>query len=90
MRFICFLGLMMTGCVVSEIRSELPPIPADWASDDVITLIYNPIDGSLALDNPAGDSTAADAITTFELVSSVDFFTGPAPAGFDGLFDVWT
>ena len=64
--------------------------PANWSTDDVVTMIYDISDGSFFIDNPAGDDAAADAITTFELTSSIDFFTGPAPAGFDGLFDVWS
>lgn len=76
--------------VANVANAAIATAPADWATDDVITLIYDPADGSFAVDNPAGDDAAADAITTFELTSSVDFFTGPAPAGFDGLFDVWS
>ncbi len=62
--------------------------PNDWTTDDVVTLVYNVFDGSFVVDNPAGDDAAADAISTFELTSSVDFFTGPAPFE-KGLFDVW-
>ena len=76
--------------VANVANAAISAAPAGWASDDVITLIYDPTDGSFAVDNPAGDDAAADAITTFELTSSVDFFTGAAPAGFDGLFDVWS
>ena len=74
----------------SSVDGAIPHAPANWASDDIVTVLYDPSDGSFALDNPAGDDAAADAITTFEMTTSIDFFTGPAPAGFDGLFDVWS
>ena len=59
-------------------------------ANDVVTIIYDPSDGSLVVNNPAGDDAAADAITTFELTSSVPFFTGPRPPELNGLFDVWS
>lgn len=84
---VSILSLLGTsGSALAAIR----PAPANWASDDIVTVLYDPSDGSFALDNPAGDDAAADAITTFEMTTTVDFFTGPAPAGFDGLFDVWS
>lgn len=83
--------LLCSMCFVSTGRSAVPFAPADWASDNVATIIYDPAVGSLSVDNPAGDDAAADAFTTFELVSSEPFFTGPKPQRlFDGLFDVWS
>ncbi|MCA9212075.1 MAG: PEP-CTERM sorting domain-containing protein [Planctomycetales bacterium] len=84
-------ALALVSLFVANIaNAAIDAAPANWANDDVITLIYNSEDGSFQVDNPAGDSTAADAITTFELTSSVPFFTGPRPASLNGLFDVWT
>lgn len=85
-----FNSILVATCIVSVGQSAIPYAPANWESDDIVTLIYDPVHGSFVVDNPAGDDAAADAITTFELTSSVDFFTGPAPHGFDGLFDVWS
>lgn len=87
-----FALAMVSMMVASVANAAIPAAPADWATDDVITLVYDPEVGSLSVDNPAGDDAAADAITTFELVSSEPFFN-PAnkPAGlFDGLFDVYS
>jgi hypothetical protein len=75
--------------VTTVVNAAINRAPSNYATDDIITLIYDPGTGSLVIDNPAGEVGAADAITTFELVASEDFFTGPRPAELSGLFDVW-
>jgi hypothetical protein len=84
-----FALALVSMTVATVANAAITAAPANYASDDVITLIYDPGTGSFGVDNPAGDDAAADAITTFELVASEDFFTGPKPAELNGLFDVW-
>ncbi len=83
------ISVIVATCSVSVGQGAISSAPADYATDDVITLMYGPSIGIFELDNPAGDDAAA-AITTFDLTSSEDFFTGPAPFGFDGPDDVWS
>ena len=85
-----FALAMVSVFVATAANAAIPTAPANWATDDIITLVYDPAAGSLSVDNPAGNDAAADAITTFELVASEDFFTGAAPPEINGLFDVWS
>ncbi len=77
MRLAISIGALIT-CFTSAAHAQRLP------TDDVVTLIYDSVDGSIFVDNPIGP------ITTFELTSSEPFFTGPRPPEFSGLFDVWS
>lgn len=89
MRFFVASVLLSTS-IVSAVSAAIPTAPAGFDSDDVVTLLYDPALGYFSVDNPAGNDAAVGAITTFELVSSEPFFTGPRPPEFNGLFDVWS
>ena len=87
----CAIAFILIPICVSVGHGAIPLAPPDWQSDDIVTIVYEPLFGSFSVDNPAGSDTAADAITTFELTASQPFFIGPKPPElFDGVFDVWS
>jgi hypothetical protein len=77
----------VVGFMASAIEAAVP-LASAIAGDDNVTLVYDPA-GTFRVSHPT-DETGAAAITTLEIISSGDFFTGPKPAGLGGTFDVWT
>ena len=85
-----FAIALVIGLVFSAAATAAIPLTGA-AGDDIPTLVYTPADGSLSFNHPT-DENGANAVTTLEIVwtGEGDFFTGPRPESFAGLFDVWT
>ena len=57
--------------------------------DDIVTLVYDPANGNLSIDNPYVAAAEAKPVTTLEIVSASGVFTGTRPPQLNGLFDVF-
>ena len=74
--FGCVLALVFVGGVTRNAAAEIP-ITGNL-EDDIITLVYDPTDGNLRIDNPwfEGFEGEAKPVTTIEIVSENGYFTG--------------
>lgn len=89
MRFVprlsLLLSLLMAANATAACPTPFPPCnPTGSIDDDIISMVYDPADGSLALD------AAGKQLTALEIVSAGGNFHGTRPPQAVGLFDVFT
>jgi hypothetical protein len=87
---VCFAVGMLVGAVQAIPLTAIPY----GTGDDIVTLVYHPSNGDFwvnhPIDEPGANATSAGKMTDLDINSTVDFFTGPKPTYFSGLFDLYT
>ncbi len=92
MRFITILSMLLSMLMAASATAACPlpfPLPpcgitTGSVDDDIISMVYDPADGSLSLD------AAGKQLTALEIVSSGGQFQGTKPPQVVGLFDLFT